>query len=127
AAVRAGEERAIEELGLPAREADQRARRAGRGAERDELLAALEELASWYRDLVVVASGAESAVIHFDRLPELREDATRERMLGAERACEAVRETWRLLEELNLNPGLALQALLIRLRRELAGTVPVPA
>ena len=41
------EEAAIEGLDLTAREAEQRVRRAGRGAEREELLASLEELASW--------------------------------------------------------------------------------
>ena len=54
-------------LDLPTREAEQRVRRAARGAEREELLASLEELASWYRDLVVVAVGAERAVVHADR------------------------------------------------------------
>ena len=39
--------------------------------------------------------GADRAAIHVDRLEELRADATRERLLGAERAAEAVRETWR--------------------------------
>ena len=67
-------------------------KRAARGAEREELLAQLEELAAWYRDLVAVAVGAETAAIHLDKLAELREDATRERLLGAERAAEAVRE-----------------------------------
>lgn len=94
-------------------------RRVQRGAEREELLAELEELAAWYRDLVVVAVGAEGAAIHVHRLSELAEDGTRERMLGAERACEEVRETWRRLEEFNLNAGLALEALFVRLRHEL--------
>jgi DNA polymerase-3 subunit delta' len=107
-------------LDLSEREAEQRLRRAQRGAEREELLAALEELAAWYRDLVVVAAGAEPAVIHYDRLAELGADANRERMLGAERACEHVRETWRAFEEFQLNAGLALEALFVRLRRELA-------
>ena len=49
-------------------------RRAQRGAERDELLAELEGLEAWYRDLVVVAAGAEGAVVHADRLEDLRED-----------------------------------------------------
>jgi DNA polymerase-3 subunit delta' len=114
-------EAAIEGLDLPTREAEQRVRRAQRGAEREELLAGLEELAAWYRDLVVVAVGAEPAALHVDRLAELAEDGTRERMAGAERACEVVRETWRRLEEFNLNPSLALEALFVRLRRELAG------
>jgi DNA polymerase-3 subunit delta' len=116
---RAKEEAAIEGLPLPAREADQRVKRAQRGAEREELLAQLEELESWYRDLVVVAVGADSAAVHVDRLAELREDASRERLLGAERAAEAVRETWRKLEEFNLAPQLALEALFVQLAREL--------
>ncbi len=108
-------------LDLPEREADQRLRRAQRGAEREELLAALEELEAWYRDLVVVAAGAEDVVAHYDRLDELRDDATRERLLGAEHACELVRETWRRFEEFQLSAGLALEALFVELRRELAG------
>jgi len=113
------EEVRISGLDLPAREAEQRVRRAQRGAEREELLAQLEELAAWYRDLVVVAVGAEAAAVHVDRLDELRADASRERLVGAERAAEAVRDTWRRLEELNLAPGLALEALFVRLAREL--------
>jgi DNA polymerase III subunit delta' len=107
-------------LELPTREAEQRVKRAQRGAEREELLAQLEELASWYRDLVVVGVGAEGAAMHVDRLDELRLDATRERLLGAERAAEAVRETWRRLEEFNLAPQLALEALFVQVAAELA-------
>jgi len=106
-------------LELPTREAEQRVRRAQRGAEREELLAQLEELASWYRDLVVVGVGAEAAAFHVDMLDELRSDATRERVLGAERAAEAVRETWRRLEEFNLAPQLALEALFVQVAGEL--------
>jgi DNA polymerase-3 subunit delta' len=113
------EEATIAGLELTAREAEQRVKRAARGAEREELLAHLEELGAWYRDLVAVAIGAESAAIHLDKLEELREDATRERLVGAEHAAEAVRETWRALEELNLAPQLAFEALFIRIGREL--------
>ena len=108
---------------LPAREAEQRVRRAQRGAERDEILAALDEMTAWYRDLVVVAAGAEAAVIHHDRLDALREDATVERIASAEGAAELVREAWRSFEEFNVNPSLALESLFIRLRRELAGSL----
>jgi DNA polymerase-3 subunit delta' len=118
-------ERDLEGMELPAREADQRLRRVQRGAEREETLAALEELAAWYRDLVVVGVGAESAVVHADRLEELRADAVRERLVGAERAAEIVREAWRSMEEFNVNPSLALEALFVRLRRELGASVPV--
>jgi hypothetical protein len=96
-------------------------RRAVRGAEREELLASLEELALWYRDLVVAGAGAEAAVVHADRLQELVEDAVPERMPGAEHAAELVRETWRAMEEFNVNALLTLEALFIRLRRELGG------
>jgi DNA polymerase-3 subunit delta' len=113
------EETKVEGLDLTAREAEQRVRRAQRGAEREELLAQLEELGAWYRDLVVVAAGAPAAAVHVDRLDQLQEDATRERLLGAERAAEAVRETWRALEEFNLAPQLALESLFVQIGREL--------
>jgi DNA polymerase III subunit delta' len=118
-------EAALEGLDLPARDAEQRVRRAARGAEREELLASLEELALWYRDLVVTGAGAEATVVHADRLEQLRTDATRERLVGAERSAELVRGLWRELEEFNLNPSLALEALFVRLRRELAAGVAV--
>ena len=119
AEARETEEARIAGLDLTAREAEQRVKRAARGAEREELLAQLEELGAWYRDLVAVAVGAESAAIHLDKLAELRVDATRERLVGAEHAAEAVRQTWRALEELNLAPQLAFEAMFIRLGREL--------
>jgi DNA polymerase III subunit delta' len=131
AADRAAEakERALEEneqLDLTAREAEQRVRRAARGAEREEILTSLEELAAWYRDLVVVAAGAEGAAVHVDRLEQLREDGVRERLDAAQAAAEAVRETWRLYEEYQLQAGLMLEALFVRLRREL-GSIAVTA
>jgi DNA polymerase-3 subunit delta' len=119
AEARETEEARIAELDLTAREAEQRVRRAARGAEREELLAQLEELGAWYRDLVAVAVGADRAAIHLDKLAELRQDATRERLAGAERAAGAVRETWRALEEFNLAPQLAFEALFVRIGREL--------
>ena len=113
-------ERQNDERGFEGKEADQRARRRQRGAERDEVLASLEEIAVWYRDLIAVAVGAGSAAIHLDRLEQLMEDAVEGRVLGAERACEAIRETWRSFEEFNIGASLALEALFVQLRRELA-------
>jgi DNA polymerase III subunit delta' len=121
AEAKAAAEEALEGRELPEREAEQYVRRAERGAERDEILLALEELAAWYRDLVVVGVGAERAVIHFDRLAELTEDSGVD-PVGAESAAEAVREAWRAFEEFNVSPPLALEALFVRLRRELGGT-----
>ena len=119
-------EESVAVLELTGREAEQRLRRAERGAERDELLASLEELEWWYRDLVVAAVGADDAIVHVDRLPDLREDATRDRMPGAEEACEAVRAAWREAEELQLSTPLAVEALLVRLHRAFSGAA-VPA
>ena len=119
------EEAALEELDLTAREAEQRVRRAGRGAEREELLAALEELAAWYRDLVAAAAGAQSALVHADRAEQLAEDGSLERLEGAARAAELVRDTWRNLEEFQLSAGLALEALFVELRRAFSGVAVV--
>ena len=94
-------------------------------AEREELLAALEELASWYRDLVVVAAGAEAAVVHAARLELLRAEGTRERSPEAERGAELAREAWRVLEEFNLNPNLALEALFVQLQRAFSSALLV--
>jgi DNA polymerase-3 subunit delta' len=118
------EQAVVDTLDLTTRDAEQRVRRAARGAERDELLAALEGLESWYRDLVVLAAGAEDAAIHADRLDDLREDVAAGAAEGAVDAAEVVREAWRTLEEFNLNPSLALEALFVRLRRALASARP---
>jgi len=118
---RTAAEEVVEALELTGREAEQRARRAQRRAERDELLASLEELAWWYRDLIAVAVGAQDAVVHSDRRETLATDSSRERIAGAEAACEHVRETWRAFEEFNIAPQLALDALFVRLHGELGG------
>jgi DNA polymerase-3 subunit delta' len=117
------EQAIVDTLDLTTRDADQRVRRAQRGAERDELLAGLEGLEAWYRDLVVVAAGAEDAAVHADRLDDLREDVAAGAAEGAVEAAEVVRDAWRTLEEFNLNPSLALEALFVRLRRALGRAV----
>ena len=89
------------------------------------MLEALEELAAWYRDLVAAAAGAQSALAHADRAEQLSEDGTLERLEGAVRAADLVRETWRSLEEFQLSAGLALEALFVELRRAFAGPVAV--
>jgi DNA polymerase-3 subunit delta' len=119
AAAKEQEEATVETLDLTPRDAEQRVKRAQRGAERDELLAQLEELAAWYRDLVVVAAGAESAVVYADRIDDLRSDAGRGLGRGAERAAALVREQWRAAEEFNVNAALAFEALFVRVQRAL--------
>jgi DNA polymerase-3 subunit delta' len=120
---RAREQELVDGLDLPVRDADQRVRRAQRGAERDELLASLERLEAWYRDLVVVAAGAGAAALHADRTADLEEDVAAGAAAGAVEAAETVREVWRALEEFNLNPPLALEALFVRLGREFRGSL----
>jgi DNA polymerase-3 subunit delta' len=115
----------LEGVELTARESEQRLRRVQRGAEREELLASLEELASWYRDLVVIAAGAEQAVVHADRLEVLRADGTPERAPDAEQAAELARDAWRTLEEFNLNPSLAFEALFVRLKAAFSSVLTV--
>jgi DNA polymerase-3 subunit delta' len=112
---REAEEDEVERRELAARDAEQRVRRAQRGAERDELLAALEALAAWYRDLVVVSAGAETTVTYADRIEDLRADAGHG--VAAERAAEITREAWRGAEEFNVNAALALEALFVRVHR----------
>ena len=57
--------------------------------------------------------------MHADRLDDLREDVAAGAADGAVEAAEVVRDAWRALEEFNLNPSLALEALFVRVRREL--------
>ena len=70
-----------------------------------------------------MAAGAEGALVHADRVEELREDGTLERLEGAERAAELTREAWRSLEEFQLSARLALEALFVELRRAFAGVL----
>jgi DNA polymerase-3 subunit delta' len=121
AAAKDREQQALDGRDLPAREAEQRLRRVQRGAERDELLASLEELAAWYRDLVVVAAGADAAVLHADRLDDLRADAAPGLGERPERAAALCRQAWRAAEEFNVNASLALEALFVQLQRAFAG------
>jgi DNA polymerase-3 subunit delta' len=115
----AAKERELEEVErreLTGRDAEQRVRRAQRGAEREELLAAMEGLAAWYRDLVVVAAGAEGAAVHADRIADLRDDVGTGAGAHADEAAELARGAWREAEEFNVNAALALESLFVRLR-----------
>ena len=103
------EEVKVQGLELPAREAEQRVRRAQRGAEREELLAQLEELAAWYRDLVVVGGRGRGG--GDPRRPARGAPARTRRasaLLGAERAAEAVRRN--VAAARGVQPGAAARA-----------------
>ena len=127
ASAREREQAVVDGLDLPPREAEQRVRRAAFGGERDELLASLDDLAAWYRDVVLVSSGAEEAVANADRLDDLREDVAAGAAEGAEDAAAMVRQAWREAEEFNLNASLLLEALFVRLRRAFEAVTPPSA
>ena len=57
-------------------------------------------------------------MLNLDRLEELEADADPSRAASAERAAETVRDVWRSFE-FNVQQGLALEALFVRLRRDL--------
>ncbi|MEZ5100756.1 MAG: hypothetical protein R3C15_13345 [Thermoleophilia bacterium] len=76
-------------------------------------------LASWYRDLLVVGAGATGAAMNADRQEQLVADAAEVGQESATRAIEAVLDTRRTFE-LQVQAGLALDALLVRLGRALA-------
>jgi DNA polymerase-3 subunit delta' len=121
AEARAKAERGLEGSELSKRDLDQRLRRVERGAKREELLAMLEELAAWYRDLVAIAVGAGDVLIHSDAAAELRADGTLDRLAAAEDAIDLVRGGFRCMQSLNLNTSLALEALFTRLHALFAG------
>jgi len=110
--------RAAADESLTQREAEQRERRAGRGAERDHVIGAVDTLATWCRDLMVAANGAPEAAINADFAVELAEDAAVVDPQAVERALEAVLETRRRFE-LQLHAGLALDAMFVRVQRAL--------
>ena len=114
-AAKQAEQEEVERREVTGRDAEQRVRRAQRGAEREELLASLEGLAAWYRDLVVVAAGAEGTAVHADRLADLRADVELGAGVRADEAAALARQVWREAEEFNVNASLALEALFIRL------------
>ncbi len=105
------------------RRLEQRAARARRGAEREEIMDTLDLLSAWYRDVVVASAGATEAVHNSDFLETLVADANDARALAAEEAAEILRETWRTFEEFNVQPSLALEALFVRLRQVLHGSL----
>jgi DNA polymerase III subunit delta' len=119
AAREALEEEAEAGLRRTQREIAEEAKRAGRRRRTEILDLGLELCAAYLRDLAAIAAGAEDVVFNRDRLDDLRKRATALDPTRPRRAAEAVQGTRRSLE-LNVSEELALEALLIRLERELA-------
>lgn len=103
-----------------ARELDERRPRLVREARTRSLQAALDNLATWYRDLLLVPRGAESELVHRDAREELAADAAVIGDRGALEALDALLATRAALEA-NAQPRLALEALCMRLAAAFAG------
>jgi len=113
------EEEAEAGLKRTQREIGDEAKRAGRRRRTEILDLGLELCAAYLRDLAAVAAGAEDVAFNRDRLDALQGRATDLGPTKPRRAAAAVQATRRSLE-LNVSEELALEALLIRLERELA-------
>jgi len=94
---------------------EERAKRAGRRAEWDELRLAVDTVGSWYRDLMAVGLGAGDAVVNSDVAGEISPAAAGAAGHAA-RALEVVTDVRRSLE-LNIHPGLGLEAMFHRLHQ----------
>jgi hypothetical protein len=95
---------------------EERAKRAGRRAELDELLLALDTIAWWYRDVLAAAVGAEELVIHSDMAGEAAEDA-RIGAPGQLAQALGILSDVRRSFEVNVQPSLAVEGLFHQLRR----------
>jgi DNA polymerase-3 subunit delta' len=92
------------------RDADALARRRRRAAQVAELQSAVDAAASWYRDLLATAVGAESSLIHSRRRQALQEDVQAGAGAFAGEALDVARDVRRSLE-LTITPVLAAEGL----------------
>ncbi len=97
------------------RRSEERGKRMARRAEWDELRLAVETVGLWYRDLLAASLEPGSPMVNSDLADALAGDADRSRVAQILAALEAVFQTHRSLE-LNVHPGLAMEALFHRLR-----------
>ena len=115
----------LEGLDLPAREVEAGSSSVlARGAEREQLLLALERTcAAWFCDLIAVAAGALS--VHADSIEELTQDASLERGHSPRARGQGAVPLRSGASSRRLSPGKSrrFEALFIELRRALAVTV----
>jgi DNA polymerase-3 subunit delta' len=81
---------------------------------RARCLRALDDMQVWWRDLLVVASGAATPLVHDDRRDELARQAERRGSAEIMRGLREIEVTADAVER-NVTPRLALEALLLRL------------
>jgi DNA polymerase-3 subunit delta' len=101
------------------REAKDDAKRAVRRERTAALDVSLRLCGLWFRDAASIAVGAEAAVHHADRVPQLREDAGRSDVHRLLRCVDVVDETRRTLRR-NATEDLQLDAMSVRLAGALA-------
>ena len=93
---------------------DDRAKREARRAEWDELRAAVDTIGLWYHDLLAAGLGADEAIVNRDTADATSAATSRAGAGHAARALDTVADVRRSLE-LNVHPGLAVEALFHRL------------
>jgi DNA polymerase III subunit delta' len=93
---------------------DDRAKRESRRAEWDELRLAVDTVGLWYHDLLAATLGADEAVLNPDTAAALQAASPGGGVGHAARALDTVADVRRSLE-LNVHPGLAVEALFHRL------------
>jgi DNA polymerase-3 subunit delta' len=103
--------------GLPEAPLDERFDLAQKLAEafrqdRQNTLLALDEWESWWRDVLVLQSGAEASVTNLDRLDDLRNDASRYPMSRVEEFVQSLGRTRHCLVS-NVQARIALDALML--------------
>jgi DNA polymerase-3 subunit delta' len=109
-------ERLADAFGRRDRVADGEQKGAARSRTRADVYGALALWAEWWRDVLLVAGGAEHAAVNRERIAEARALADAVGAEGATAALAAIRQARRDLEQ-NVNPRLALEGLMVRLPR----------
>ncbi len=72
----------------------------------------LETAMAWWRDVLILASGADLPLTHREDYPFLQEVARQVGLMGARTALEATRRAWLALQR-NANARLALEAMFL--------------
>jgi DNA polymerase III subunit delta' len=101
---------------------EERSKRLARRAEWDELRLAVDTVGWWYRDRLALFLGAEDAMLDSEPAGDVAEGATDGALGDVLDALSVVLDARRSLE-LNVHPGLALEAMFHRLARPPAETV----
>jgi DNA polymerase-3 subunit delta' len=98
----------------------------GKARTRAEVFIVLDTWVEWWRDLLLVAGGADAAIVNAERASDLRVQADRVGVESAATGVRSIRQARRDLEQ-NVNPRLALEALMLRLPRAIEPPEPIRA